>query len=137
MKRIALGVELWSGEAHPLILAAAQFAAEVHTPWMAIAVSDAARTLSRLTADQQMRVRQNSELVTSLGGTPFICESADIASTLLAAAMVHGADLLILGRPHHRGMISRLFAHEVSESVMSRAVNLPLLFIGTTARAIA
>ena len=129
MKRIAVGVELWSAEARPMVVAAARLAAKFDTRWMVIAVSDAAHSLPRLTAEDQQRARQNAELVTSLGGTPFFCDGEDVAYTLLSAALVHGADLLVLGKPH-RGIIGRLFARSVADSLLTAAPNIPLMFIG-------
>lgn len=95
--RIAVGVELWSDRARPLIRSAAAFAGQFATPWLAIAVSDSTHALSLLTPEERQRVRENTELVMSLGGASFFCEGDDVAQTLLTAAATNGVKLLILG----------------------------------------
>ena len=130
MNTIAVGVEIWSAEARPLILHAASLAAEIRAAWMAIVVSDAAHELSRLTADEQQRVRQNTDLIMSLGGTPCFCEGDDVAAVLVAAATLHGARILVLGKPRHRGFIGRLFGREVTGPVMDLSSDLSVVFVG-------
>ena len=126
--RIAVGVELWSDSARSLIRTAAAFATQFATPWLAIIVSDSTHTLSLLTAEQQERIRENTDLVLSLGGVPFFCEGDDVAQTLVAAATSNGVELLILGKPRDRSMISRMFHQEISTAVLHRTADLWLMF---------
>jgi K+-sensing histidine kinase KdpD len=126
--RIAVGVELWSESARSLIRTAAAFAQQFAAPWLAIVVSDSIHTLSHLTAEQQERIRENTDLIMSLGGVPFFCEGDNVAQTLLAAASLNGVDLLILGKPRDRGVLSRIFDHEVSTTVLHRAADVSLMF---------
>jgi K+-sensing histidine kinase KdpD len=126
--RIAVGVELWSDSARSLIRTAAAFAGQFAAPWLAIIVSDSIHTLSLLTAEQQERIRENTDLVLSLGGVPFFCEGDDVAQTLIAAATANGVELLILGKPRDRGVISRMFHQEISTAVLHRAADLWLMF---------
>jgi K+-sensing histidine kinase KdpD len=126
--RIAVGVELWSDSARSLIRTVAAFAGQFAAPWLAIVVSDSIHTLSLLTAEQQERIRENTDLVLSLGGVPFFCEGDDVAQTLIAAATANGVELLILGKPRDRGVISRMFHQEISTAVLHRAADLWLMF---------
>ena len=126
--RIAVGVELWSDGARSLIRTAAAFAGQFAAPWLAIIVSDSTHTLSLLTAEQQERIRENTDLVLSLGGVPFFCEGDDVAQTLIAAATANGVELLILGKPRDRGVISRMFHQEISTAVLHREADLWLMF---------
>ena len=126
--RIAVGIELWSENARSLIRTAAEFAKQFATPWLAIVVSDSTHTFSLLTAEQQERIRENTDLVLSLGGVPFFCEGDNVAQTLIAAATANGVELLILGKPRDRGVISRMFHQEISTAVLHRPADLWLMF---------
>ena len=126
--RIAVGVELWSESARSLIRTVAAFAQQFAAPWLAIVVSDSIHTLSVLTTEQQERIRENTDLIMSLGGVPFFCEGDDVAKTLLSAATLNSADLLILGKPRDRGVLSRLFDHEISTTVLHRAADVWVMF---------
>jgi hypothetical protein len=59
MKCIALGVELWSADVRPMLLATSRFAKEIGARWMAISVSDATHALPRLAAGERQRMQQN------------------------------------------------------------------------------
>lgn len=126
--RIAVGAELWSERAGPLIRSAAALAAQFATPWLAIAVSDSTHALPLLTPEERQCVRDNTELVMSLGGAAFFCEGDDVAQTLLMAAATNGVKLLILGQPRERGIFSRIFGHEISTKVLHRATNVWVMF---------
>jgi K+-sensing histidine kinase KdpD len=126
--RIAVGVELWSESARPLIRTAASYARRFAASWLAIVVSDSMHALSVLTTEQQERVRENTDLITLLGGVPFFCEGDDVAQTLVAAATLNSVDLLILGKPRDRSVISRIFDHEISTTVLHRAAGLWVMF---------
>ena len=128
MSRVGVAVELWSESARALIRTASTFAKSTNASWTAIAVTDASHELSRLTNEQRQLVSENTNLITWLGGTPFFCDGDDIAQTLLAAAKLAGVDILILGKPRDRGILSRIFGDHISTSVLHSAANMLLMF---------
>ena len=128
MSRVGVAVELWSESARPLIRTAAAFAQSTNASRTAIAVTDRLHGLSRLTNDQRQIVSENTNLITWLGGTPFFCDGDDVAETLLAAARLADIDILILGKPRHRGILPRIFGDHISTSVLHGAANMLLMF---------
>lgn len=118
MTRVAVAVPMWAGDARPLIRAGAAFAGKLNAPWVAITVHDRAHELSRLSEEEAERVRENTQLVSSLGGTPFFCEGDDLPETLLAAAAVARADILMLGKPLRRSRLQQLFRRQSHMTLM-------------------
>lgn len=92
MSRVGVAVELWTETAPRAIHDAAGFAESLAMPWTVIVVAD----LTRLNAQQRLRVAENTALISSLGGTPFFCEGRDVANAILAAARLAGVDVLLL-----------------------------------------
>ncbi len=126
---LAVGIELWSDGARALIRTAAATAAELHRPWVAIVVSDPAHAAARLSADEQERVRENTELIQSLGGWPAFCEGENVGKTLVAAARKFGADTLLIAKPRPRGALARLVSPDVSDILVHHPSPLRLVFV--------
>lgn len=106
--RVAVALPLDPVVAKALILRGSKLAGRMNTRWYALYVRRKRDMPERLSAGQHRALVENINLAMALGATVVYRESEDVAGAILSFVRSEGVKVLVLGRPHRRGLLGRL-----------------------------
>ncbi len=106
--RVAVALPLDPPIAKALILRGSRLAGRMNTRWYAFYVRRRRDRPENLSAAQHRALVENINLAMALGATVVYRESEDVAGAILTFIRSEGVKVLVLGRPHRRGLLGRL-----------------------------
>ncbi|MFI5181648.1 MAG: histidine kinase [Thermoanaerobaculia bacterium] len=106
--RVAVALPLDPPVAKALILRGSKLAGRMNTRWYALYVRRKRDMPEHLSAAQHRALVENINLAMALGATVVYRESEDVAGAILSFIRSEGVKVLVLGRPHRRGLLGRL-----------------------------
>ena len=80
----------------------------MNTRWYALYVRRRRDRPENLSAAQHRALVENINLAMALGATVVYRESEDVAGAILTFVRSEGVKVLVLGRPHRRGLLGRV-----------------------------
>jgi two-component system sensor histidine kinase KdpD len=106
--RVAVALPLDPAVAKALILRGSKLAGRMNTRWYALYVRRKRDLPEHLSAAQHRALVENINLAMALGATVVYRESEDVAGAILKFIREEGVKVLVIGRPHRRGLFGRL-----------------------------
>jgi two-component system sensor histidine kinase KdpD len=106
--RVAVALPLDPPVAKALILRGSRLAGRMNTRWYAFYVRRRRDRPENLSAAQHRALVENINLAMALGATVVYRESEDVAGAILSFVRSEGVKVLVVGRPHRRGLLGRL-----------------------------
>ena len=106
--RVAVALPLDPPVARALILRGSRLAGRMNTRWYALYVRRRRDRPENLSAAQHGALVENINLAMALGATVVYRESEDVAGAILSFVRSEGVRVLVLGRPHRRGLLGRV-----------------------------
>lgn len=126
--RLAVAMPFDPDVARPLILRGSRLAGRMNTRWYALYVRKRREHPENVSATEHRRLTENVQLAMSLGATVVTREAENVADMIIEFVREEAINILVVGRPSHRGLLRRLVPGVVQQ-LIERAPGVDIVVI--------